>query len=226
MNLIGYDAAAPGQSEFGLGNKILSQRVKEAQFPFVCANIISEKTGKPLFEPMAIRAFQDVKIGIIGIAGPDAAAGFSPDGKAKAKYLGPKKIIKNLLEKNREKIDIVIIISNCGFEYDCSLAEAFAEAVPGIDVIIGGYSNTKLQKPVRINKTIIAQAYKWGLFLGRLDLLISSDAKGKYRIKDFSGKLLPVSEAVPSVTEIDDLLRRYETEIEKAEKSEKTQKKQ
>jgi hypothetical protein len=41
-------------------------------------------------------------------------------------------------------------------------------------------------------------------------------------IKNFSGKLLPVSEAVPSVVEIDDLLRRYEaSEAEKFEKSPK-----
>jgi len=225
MNLIGYDAAAPGQSEFGLGHKILAQREKEAQFPFVCANIVSEKGGKPLFEPMVIRTFQDVRIGIIGIAGADAAVGFSPDGRTKAKYMGPKKIIKDLLEKNKGKTDIVVVISNCGFEYDCGLAEAFAEAVPGIDVIIGGYSNTKLQKPVRAGRTVIAQAFKWGIYLGRLDLLISEDSSGKYKIKSYSGKLLPVTEAVPSVTEIDDLLRRYETEIEKAEKSEKTQKK-
>ena len=57
-----------------------------------------------------------------------------------------------------------------------------APQVPGIDVIIGGHSHTKLQAPEVVNRTIIGQAWEHAKALGVLDLtsktVKSSSTKG------------------------------------------------
>ncbi len=59
-----------------------------------------------------------------------------------------------------------------------------AEQLKGIDVIVGGHSHTKLEKPVKVKGTIIVQAWEHAKALGVLDLTI-----GEGKIVGYSGHL-------------------------------------
>ena len=68
-----------------------------------------------------------------------------------------------------------------------------AREVPGIDLIVDGHSHTRLDAPLVIQsgpgrQTIIVQAWKWGLVLGRIDLRIQ---KGK--IIDYLFEAIPIN---------------------------------
>lgn len=48
MNAAGYDAMALGNHEFDYGQEVLAERIREAKFPMLSANVIVEATGRPL----------------------------------------------------------------------------------------------------------------------------------------------------------------------------------
>ena len=91
FNALEYTAAAIGNHEFDFGpagplpipesraddpQGALKQRAKEADFPFLAANLIDEATGKPVawdnVHPSVIVGVEDVKIGIIGVMSRNA----------------------------------------------------------------------------------------------------------------------------------------------------------
>ncbi|MFR6111642.1 MAG: hypothetical protein ACLUIQ_10115 [Dialister invisus] len=44
MNAVGYDAMALGNHEFDYGQDVLAERIREAKFPMLSANVIVEAT--------------------------------------------------------------------------------------------------------------------------------------------------------------------------------------
>jgi 5'-nucleotidase len=88
MNKIGLDLNAVGNHEFDEGTTELKRmqeggchaeakadpprscvfgKFKGAKFGFLAANVVREKTGKPLFAPYAIKKFDGVPVGFIGM---------------------------------------------------------------------------------------------------------------------------------------------------------------
>jgi 5'-nucleotidase len=102
-----------------------------------------------------------------------------------------REMVKTLREK--EKVDWVICLSHGGLRENKSLSEddLLAKEVPGIDLIVGGHSHTKLEKPLVVNQTIILQAGCHGAYVGILDLAFET---GKMNLKDY--KLVPIDDAI------------------------------
>ena len=48
MNAAGFDLAIFGNHEFDYGQDVLAERIREAKFPMLSANVIVEATNKPL----------------------------------------------------------------------------------------------------------------------------------------------------------------------------------
>src|SRR6185312_13555118 len=67
-NTAGLDYATFGNHEFDFGPEVLRERMKESRFPWIAANVIDKKTGKPFgaAESFVIREIDGVKIGIFG----------------------------------------------------------------------------------------------------------------------------------------------------------------
>jgi 5'-nucleotidase len=100
--------------------------------------------------------------------------------------------VKVLREK--EKVDMVICLSHSGLGEGKSLSEDefLARKVKGIDVIVGGHSHTRLEKPLVVDSTLILQASAYGKCVGILDLAWE---KGKviqksYRLMDIDSTTL------------------------------------
>jgi 5'-nucleotidase len=83
MNQIGLDLSSVGNHEFDEGATELarmqrggchptdgcdgSQPFTGADFRFLSANVVDKRTGKPFFAPYAIRKFQGIRVGFIGM---------------------------------------------------------------------------------------------------------------------------------------------------------------
>jgi 2',3'-cyclic-nucleotide 2'-phosphodiesterase (5'-nucleotidase family) len=69
MNLMGYAAAAIGNHEFDFGVDVLLQRVQQAQYPYLSANIIEDSTGDPpaFAVPFVVLERQGVQVGVVGL---------------------------------------------------------------------------------------------------------------------------------------------------------------
>lgn len=234
MNMIGYDAMVPGNHEFDKGPAALESFIKTAGFPIVSANIdyganaglnalykneIGGSTGAdPVADgkiyPAVVLDVKGQKVGVFGLTTEETVGLSSPGNTIQFNnYLdSAKATVKSLQDQGINKI---IALTHLGYDFDITLAEQ----VPGIDIIVGGHSHTKLTAPVvkhaEAEPTIIVQTGEYGDFLGQIDA--SFDAAGV--LKTWDGKLLEVAKYAED-TAAKAKLATYASELE-AMKSEK-----
>ena len=69
MNELDYDALTLGNHEYDQGNKNVKRLAGMAQFPFLGANIIDEKTGERVkyAKPYIIKEIKGIRFGIFGL---------------------------------------------------------------------------------------------------------------------------------------------------------------
>lgn len=190
MNKLKYDVMTFGNHEFDKGPEGLVGFVKEAKFPFVSANIdfskepvlsayAKQEIGAPgeagNIYPAIIKEVSGEKVGIIGLTTPESAVLASPGKNIKFadEVESAKKQVGALEAKGINKI---VVLSHLGYTVDQELAEA----VDGIDIIVGGHSHTQLDEAevhhADGEPTLIVQTGEYNKFLGQLDVVF--DAKG------------------------------------------------
>jgi 5'-nucleotidase/UDP-sugar diphosphatase len=176
MKKIGYDAMALGNHEFDNPIEVLKKQKKWAGFPFLSANVVHKKGGKPLFQSHIIKKHQGLKIAIVGFTTKDTEVIGNPEYLSGLRFLDPVVVGKKLIPKLKEKNDIVIAVTHMGHYHDGNHGGnapgdvTLARSVEGLDVIIGGHSQNPLVEPDIQNGTLILQAHEWGKYVGRLDL--------------------------------------------------------
>jgi 5'-nucleotidase len=210
MKDMGYDALTLGNHEFdlkpkGLARILHSAAAKGGMPPIVFSNAVFSKESdkddtleeafkQGMVKPYLVLEKGGVKIGIFGILGKDAAekSPFASPVTFRDSIETSQEMVKILREK--EKVDMVICLSHSGVREAKSISEdeALAQKVQGIDVIVGGHSHTRLEKPIVINSTIILQASAYGKCVGVLDLLWEN---GKIRQKNY--QLVDIDATIP-----------------------------
>jgi 5'-nucleotidase len=154
---------------------------------------LEESFKKGIVKPYVIKEVQGIRIGIFGILGKDAAevSPFVRPMKFRDPIETSREMVKTLRE--REKVHWVICLSHGGLREKKSLSEddRLAKEVPGIDLIVGGHSHTKLNKPLMVNQTAILQAGGHGEYVGVLDL---ADENGKMKLKEY--QLVHINDAI------------------------------
>ncbi|WP_068785696.1 5'-nucleotidase C-terminal domain-containing protein [Paenibacillus phocaensis] len=191
MNGLKVDAMTFGNHEFDKGPAALAEFIKQAQFPFVSANLdfsadadlkglSHSELGKPGKEgqiyPAVIKDIAGEKVGIIGLTTPETSVLSSPgpDIKFADEVQSAQKQVDAL---EAEGINKIIVLSHLGYTVDQKLAEA----VDGIDIIVGGHSHTKLSAPevhhAEQEPTLIVQTGEYNQNLGQLDVTFDSNGK-------------------------------------------------
>lgn len=163
FNIIGCDALNVGDNDLAEGKEYLLERAEESDFPFISANLIDTTSGRSILEPYIIKEVDGLRVGIFGLVTHRAELDM-PD----LLIDDPFKTAKRIVDELKGKCDLVIALTHLGVNDDKKLAQQ----VPGINIIVGGHSSSKLETPLRVNDTIILQAYLQGRYLGRLDLTI------------------------------------------------------
>ncbi|MBI4643848.1 MAG: 5'-nucleotidase C-terminal domain-containing protein [Deltaproteobacteria bacterium] len=177
MNLMRFDAMVVGNHEFDFGQDVLKKRIAEARFPVLGANVEGFKDG---LKPYVIKEIQGMKVAIIGVVTPDTPQATHPKNVAGLKFLPPAEVVEKYLPALKKQADLIIVLSHIGYQADRDLAAR----APGIGVIVGGHSHTKLLEPTVINQTIIVQAWEHAKALGVLDLTVEDG-----KLKSFQGRL-------------------------------------
>ena len=86
-----FDAVVVGNHEFDFGQAILKERIKEANFPFLGANV----TGLNQLKPYIIKNFDGLSIAIIGIVTGDTPTTTHPKNVSGLQFLPPLTPLKN-----------------------------------------------------------------------------------------------------------------------------------
>ena len=146
---------------------------KEATFPLLAANLVGNEDGKLFTKPYVVKKVNGVGVGVLGLAYPKTDRTTAKKNVAQVTFQDPAPTVKRFLPKMREDgAEVVVVLSHLGLSGDKKLAEA----VGGIDVIVGGHSHNRMAEAERVGETLIVQAGAHGSDLGRLDLTIE---KGK-----------------------------------------------
>jgi len=141
FNELGLDAAATGNHEFDDGPEEFSKFIETANFPIIGGNFNVAK--EPLLAGKIVGVhILDVggeKVGLVGALAED-----TPEISSTGPNVAFEKAVtyvRGAVEAlEAQGVNKIIVLSHIGYTVD----QALAEAVPGIDVIVGGHSHTLL----------------------------------------------------------------------------------
>ena len=203
FNMIGYDLSVVGNHEFDLGEDVLIETYKLAQFPILSCNIIRKGTTELVeyVQPYIILEKMGVKIGIIGVTTTDTDKMSFPDNIKNVEFLPAKESLERYIKTVRnEGIDLLIVVGHMGLPYypepvyksryidtpDPSQtrnwgydAQELAHEVEGIDVFFGGHMHKGFTEPWEdpLTHTMVFQGYAYGSNIGHITLKIDKETK-------------------------------------------------
>lgn len=211
MGMIGYHAFVIGNHEFDYGLQKLLELESKSSMAFLSANIIYKNGGNLVFKPYVVKKFANFKVGILGLSSPETPNTTAKKNVEKIVFLDPIVTAKRYLSilKEKEKCEILIILSHLGFEEDKNLAAK----VPGYDYIFGGHSHTKLSKEENIanTNTAIFSSFEKGVFVG--ETVINIEDKDK-KIIDKKSRPILVADIVAN-EDIKKHIEQYKIEADK-----------
>lgn len=193
MSMIGYDAMTLGNHEFDNPQEVLQKQKDWATFPFLSANIVKKDSGELLVEPYTIKEIDGLKVAILGLTTAKVPTLVLPDNIKDLEFLNVIDTAKKYVPELKEKADLVIALTHIGY-YEPDSGKTgdvqLAEAVPGIDIIVGGHTHTTLEEAVVVGTTLIVQADGYSEKVGRLNITVDSD---KDKVVTHTYELLPVN---------------------------------
>jgi 5'-nucleotidase len=176
MNKLGYDGMTVGNHEFDDGPEVLAAFVDAVNFPILMSN--ADVTQEPLLADKIAKSTiierGGEKIGMIGLTPQDTGDLASPGDNVT--FSDPIAAVQGEVDKMTAMgVNKIIVLSHSGYGVD----QAVAAGTTGVDVIVGGHTNTLLSNsnddaagpyPTMVGDTAIVQAYAYGKFLGELNV--------------------------------------------------------
>ncbi|MHA6325556.1 bifunctional metallophosphatase/5'-nucleotidase [Roseivivax sp. CAU 1753] len=182
MNQMGYDAMTVGNHEFDDGPEVLRGFVDAVAFPVLMSNadISGEAQLADAIMKSTVIERGGEKLGLIGLTPQDTDELASPG--PNVIFTDPVDAVQGEVDKLTEMgVNKIIVLSHSGYGVD----QRVAEETTGVDVIVGGHTNTLLGEmesaqgpyPTMVGDTAIVQAYAYGKFLGELNVTFDDDGK-------------------------------------------------
>ena len=181
MNKMGYDAMTVGNHEFDDGPEVLRGFMDAVDFPVLMSN--ADVSGEKLLSDALMKSTviekNGEKIGLIGLTPQDTDELASPG--PNIIFTDPVDAVQGEVDKlTAEGVNKIIVLSHSGYKVD----QRVAENTTGVDVIVGGHTNTFLSNtsdkaegpyPTMVGSTAIVSAYAYGKFLGELNVTFDDD---------------------------------------------------
>ena len=183
MKEMKYDALGIGDQElyFGLGEFI--KRFGENSSLIINASL-HKNNGEKVFEPYRVFRFDTIKIGVLGVFSGETFKLFPKESMDFA-IEDIDTVLGKYLPELKAKCDYIVVLSQMGKDKDVETAGRWKD----IDLIIGGHSQTLLEKPLEVSGTRIVQAGRNGGNVGEIILTFAEN-----KLKDFSCKLIPITD--------------------------------
>jgi len=192
MEIMDYRSWGVGDQELyrGLSSFLrLSGKYRERM---ISATIL-DREGKRPFAEYRIFRVNSVRIGVIGLTAPETFS-FFPKENMDFSHEEPEKALARLLPALGEKTDYIVALSQMGRKTD----EAVAAKAAGLGLIIGGHSQTLLEKEIQAGECRIVQAGKGGGRVGEVIL----EFDGSNTLKNFSYRLIEVNDRYSTTPDV------------------------
>lgn len=206
MNALGFHAMAVGNHDFDFGLPTLRAVEEQAQFPWLSANAVEATTGRPAFTGYSMQEFDGVRVAVLGLSSSATARLADRDSMGGLTFRDAVEVAKEMIPRLRtvEKADVVVVvyhggIGNGGGKGAEHQGRALAEQVPGIDLLLLGHSHQTVQTTV--NGVTVLQPGAQGRALAQAEIALRRE-KGRWKVQEVTGKVVPVTEDVPSDEEV------------------------
>ena len=229
LNLIGLDVSAVGTHEFdngptelkrmqnggcyplssdgsrgvvGVDTCLTAGKFTGAKFQYLAANVVDQRTGKPLLPPYLIRSVGGSDIAFIGLTLKDTPTLVTPSGVAGLTFSDEVKTVNDLISELKAKgvSPIVVLLHQGGFTTATSVNDKTCPGLggdvvalvdqmnPAVDVVISGRSHQEYVC-TRPDGKLLTQAGFYGRLLTKIDLVIDPNTK---KVKTKEGNNLVV----------------------------------
>ena len=182
MNRVGFDLSVIGNHEFDYGETILNDRLNQANFDWVCANVDMGNSGVP--EPLDYKTINNngLKVTFLGLVETNGSNNSTipsthPWRVKNFTFERPENVIDQYSDiKSQENSDLYIALTHLGHGGSSnSLGDTqIANQHPYFDLIIGGHSHQKINTV--INNIPIFQAGANLSNLGKITLTVKDKA--------------------------------------------------
>jgi hypothetical protein len=204
-NLMGYDAFTPGELDLSFGVGGLIKMSKQANFPFLAANLIDTNTNKPLFERYVIKEVQGMKIGLFGVISNRFSLGGPPEEKGQFQITDPSEAAKKAVRALKKQCRVIVALAHM----EADEQNMLASNVHGVHFIINGHLTHAQADPQLVRHTQIFVAGARGEFLGQIDLFRKRKKKLYSRFQ-----LIPLKADYSEKPEVQVLVGQYKDELQ------------
>ncbi len=202
MDLMGYNALGLGEEELRWGEAVLAEVAKEVSFPFLCANLPSQKGA---WRPYAVLEMAEgPRVALVAVVAPQLL----PRG-LRQRARDPAGVLQELVPRLRRKADLVVLLSHLGRKATLGLLRQ----VSGVDMAV--VAHVGLLRPRRVGEAVVAGAGFRGQYVGLVDLELG--ARG---VSSFSGRLVMLSERFGDDPKILQLVKAYRDAVTEGRKVE------
>ncbi|MDD3365983.1 MAG: 5'-nucleotidase C-terminal domain-containing protein, partial [Sphaerochaetaceae bacterium] len=206
LDMLGYDAVAPGNHDFNYGKDRLIEATKIAEkysdVRVLSANVLDEN-GNMVFQPYQLYYFDGFTVGVIGATTPDTETKTHPKNVKGLSFMSDEVVYgaQALVDEVNRRADYVILLGHIGLDEDGSYgvtSKMIAENIKGIDLIVDGHSHSVLENGLRVGDTLIVSAGEYMKYVGVVEIAVrNGKAVSEYAL------LVPASEvADPSTSEL------------------------
>jgi 5'-nucleotidase/UDP-sugar diphosphatase len=169
MKTMDYDAAAIGNHEFDFGIETLNQRITQANFPFLSANIREKGTGAvPSFViPYIVKQVNGIQVGLIGLTTTTTPLSTFPDHVKDLDFISYDDALREVVPQvRRDGAELLIVIGHICYSEMLRLVQTAADL--GIAVIGGGHCHELFAE--NRNGVAIVQAGSNMMFYAKIDI--------------------------------------------------------
>ncbi|MCX7874749.1 MAG: bifunctional metallophosphatase/5'-nucleotidase [Melioribacteraceae bacterium] len=230
MNFMKYDAAAVGNHDIETGHPVYDKFNREIKFPWLAANAISKKTGKPYLKPYTVIKRKGLKIAILGLITPYIPHWLPEKIWSGIEFEDMVKSAKHWIKiiKEKEKPDLMIGLFHSGVDYTYgnqsiddekneNASKIVAQKVPGFDIIFVGHDhhgwNFK-EKCVDGNDVQILGATNSGRDASVANCVLTYDKTLKKWNKEISGEIIEAKNFSPDLS----LMKKFNTHFDEVKK--------
>ena len=206
LNRLSIDVFTPGNHEFDFGEAVFRQRMGEAKFALLAANL-RDASGHALpgFADSKIIDVDGVKVGIFGLTDDEAARRSSP---GSLKLLPAIETAKREAQALRDAgADLVVVVTHSEWQDDLRLAK-----LGPIDIVLSGHDHNLLV--AYDGRAAIGETQADGVNLVAIDVEMRIAADGVKRWTP-RFRIIDTADVAPDAA-IAERVAQYEAEIDKA----------
>ena len=163
---MGYTAFCVGKRDLAGSTMFLLEETKKRGLMPLSSNL--RYKGKAVFEPYGIFDVNGTKVGVLAVTSPELNQRIKADG---VEVLDPSARLKSLVPELKNRVDVIILLSNLSEFEDQKLPST----VEGIDIIIESGRGKQRYRPLKVGSTYLLRGNMKGKSVGKVGVKLNSE---------------------------------------------------